>query len=105
MARRGFTLMELLVTLAVAAATLAFAVPSFNDLLAAQRGAAAINQMVGAIALARSQAVLQRHTITLCPGRGDACLGHDHWHEGALAFVDRNRDGRRDSGDLSYAMR
>jgi type IV fimbrial biogenesis protein FimT len=99
MARRGFTLVELLVTLVVALLALSLALPSFRELVARERGTAAVNQLVGAIALARSQAILARRTVTLCPGNADGCLPRDQWHRGAVVFLDHDRDGRLDAAD------
>lgn len=99
MAPRGFTLTELLVTVAVAVLVLSFALPSFQGILAGNRSAAALNQMIGAVALGRSQAIVLRHTVTLCPARSLACLPRNHWHEGGMVFVDRNRDGQRQAGE------
>lgn len=96
---RGYTLVELLITLAVVTVLLGLGLPSFQHLLATERGAAAMNQMLGAVSLARSQAVLQRHTVTLCPGDATGCLGRHQWHRGALVFVDRDGDARLDPGD------
>jgi len=109
MAARAFTVSELLVTLAIAAAALSLALPSFHGLLAANRAAAALNQIIGAVAVARTQAILQRRTVTLCPGTiersepdGGAtarCLGRDQWHQGALVFVDANGNGSIEAGE------
>jgi type IV fimbrial biogenesis protein FimT len=103
MAERGFTLPELLVTLAIAAAAMAIAVPAFNDLLAANRATAALNQIVGAISVARTEAILQRRTVTLCPGADGICQGRDQWHHGALVFIDADRNGRIDEGERVVA--
>lgn len=93
MSGRGFTLVELLIAIAVAALLASLAVPAMGELLAARRATAAINQMIGAVQSARTEAILQRRTVTLCPGRAGSCLPRDHWHEGALIFIDRNGDG------------
>jgi len=99
MAARGFTLIELLVTLAVAAILLGMAGPAFRELVARQRGAAAMNQLIGAVAAARAEAITYRRTVTLCPGRGGRCLGRNQWHAGALIFHDGNGNGRIDGAD------
>lgn len=99
MGSRGFTLIELLAALAVAALLLAFAVPSFRNLVARERGAAAMNQMLGAVAAARAEAITARRVVTLCPGRSGRCLGRNQWHAGALIFHDADADGRIDAAD------
>jgi type IV fimbrial biogenesis protein FimT len=99
MQAHGFTLSELLVTLAIAAAAMTLAAPAFDDLLAAQRATAAQNQIAGAIATARTESILQHQAVTLCPGHDRACLGRDQWHHGALVFVDADRNGRIDPGE------
>ena len=99
MPHRGFTLIELMLTLAVAALLLAMAAPSFNRLVANHRGAAAMNQMAGAVNFARSLAITQGGVVTLCPGRSTECLGRDQWHRGALIFVDQNRNGILDGNE------
>jgi type IV fimbrial biogenesis protein FimT len=56
-ASAGFTLIELMVTLAVAAVLLGLAVPAFNELVRQRAMIARINDMVLAISYARSEAV------------------------------------------------
>lgn len=99
MAARGFTLIELLVTVAVAAIVLGMASTAFRELVARQRGAAAMNQLIGAVASARAEAITYRRTVTLCPGRAGRCLGRNQWHAGALIFHDGNGNGRVDGSD------
>ncbi len=96
---RGFTLVELLVSIAIAALLGSLAIPAMGELLAARRATAAINQIIGAVQSARTEAILQRRTVTLCPGRGSACLARDRWHEGALIFIDRDGNGELDEPD------
>lgn len=99
MAVRGATLVELLVTLAVAGVLLLFALPRFGGLLDSQRSTAAVNQLIGALSYARSAALLHRQTVTLCPSAGAQCLGRNEWHHGALIFLDHNRNGILDAED------
>jgi type IV fimbrial biogenesis protein FimT len=99
MCGRGFTLVELLVTVVVSVLLLSLALPSFHNLVAGQRSAAAINQMVGAVNTARSLAITGGRVVTLCPGRGGECLGRNQWHQGMLIFVDHNGNGRLDGSE------
>lgn len=96
---RGFSLLEMLVVLAIASGLLAMAVPSFQTIPPQARSGAAINQTIGAVSFARSAAVLQRTPVTLCPGAENQCLGRDQWHRGALIFQDPNQNGRREAGE------
>ncbi len=95
----GLSLAELLVTLAIAAILFGLAAPAFRDLTAANQSAAALNQLIGAVATARSAAITHHALVTLCPGAAGACLGRDQWHRGALLFEDRDGNGRVGRGE------
>jgi len=59
----GFTLVELLITMAVAAILLVIAVPSFRSLIASNELTTAANEMIGSLNLARMEAI-KRNTYT-----------------------------------------
>lgn len=101
MSRRqsGWTLIEALVVLAVAAVVLAWAVPSMQRTTAHARLVNASNDLVHGLYLAQQTAVsLGRHTV-FCAGTATAgCTGD--WSEGRwIAFVDSDRDGQLGSGE------
>lgn len=62
----GFTLVELMVTIAVASVALSIAVPSFNQLIVTNRLAAQANEVVAALNFARSEAIKRNTTVTFC---------------------------------------
>lgn len=62
---RGFTLIELLVTIAVFAVMLAYAVPSFVNLMENSRVTTQANGFLGAINLARSEAIRQGAQVSI----------------------------------------
>jgi type IV fimbrial biogenesis protein FimT len=96
----GITLVELLIALAVASVLLGLVVPLFDAFVEHNRSAAAINQFIGAVQLARQSAITVRSTVTLCPGTPtDGCGARDSWHLGSVLFIDRNKDGVVDADD------
>lgn len=62
----GFTLVEAMVTVAVLAIVLTVAIPSFGNLLAANRLTGQANEILGALVLARNEAIKQNQDIIFC---------------------------------------
>ncbi|MFZ1862018.1 MAG: Tfp pilus assembly protein FimT/FimU [Candidatus Competibacter sp.] len=95
--RKGFTLLELIVTLALAALVLTVGVPNFQALIQDNRQTAAINQLVGALGLARSEAVKRNIRVTLCKSAdGRCCTVDGGYQQGWIVFADSNGDAIRD---------
>ena len=94
--RCGFTLVELIVTLAVAAVLVAGVIPGFQQLVARNRQTAHLNTVVASLALARSRAVDQGYYASLCPSLdGETCADTFRWDRGWLVFTDTDGNGRR----------
>jgi type IV fimbrial biogenesis protein FimT len=80
---RGFTLVEMMIAIAVMAILLAVAVPSFNDALLGNRLAAHANSLVASVALARGEAIKRNGTVTLCASAdGVNCSSSGGWEQG-----------------------
>lgn len=62
----GFTLVELMVTIAVLSIVTLVAVPSFNSLVQGNRMTAQVNQFVAALNLAKAEAVRRNQTVLFC---------------------------------------
>jgi type IV fimbrial biogenesis protein FimT len=69
---RGFTLIELMVAIGVAAILAAIAIPAFNSFVMNDRDASQINSLVGSFNYARSMAVKlnSRNGVQVCPSAG-----------------------------------
>lgn len=95
---RAFTLVELLICLAIAAILLGLVGPSLSQLLRRNEATSAINWLVGNVVFARHAAVTNGTMVTLCPSRdGKQCGGK--WHEGTIAFTDIDADRKLDADD------
>ena len=73
---QGFTLIELMITLAIAALVLTLAVPSLRDFTLRNNLAAKANELVGTLNYARSEAVRRGETVTVTSNNGNA------WEQG-----------------------
>lgn len=96
-AGQGFTLIELMVVLAVLAIALTVAVPSFTTLIRNNQLLSAHYDLRGLLGTARSEAIAQRAFVTVCASEdGAGCSGS--WEDGVIAFVDFDGDGTVDTG-------
>lgn len=74
----GFTLIELMVTIAVLAIVLGIAVPSFQGITNRNRLTAITNEVVGAVQLTRMEAIRRNQRVVMCPTtNGSTCNGGD----------------------------
>lgn len=71
---RGFTLIELMVTIAVLAVVAMMAAPSFGNILANQRLKQTLVEIKSSLAEARSRAMLTRSNTVICPDKKDGVL-------------------------------
>ena len=92
---RGFTFIELLTALLIAALLGFLAYPSFSEILQRVHTTSRVNSLIGLVRFARQTAVTQRRWITLCPALADSCTNSSDWTTGIMAFADLNRDGSR----------
>lgn len=104
----GFTLIELLVAMSVAGILLAIGVPSFAEAVKESRISTQHNAIVGALYLARSEAVKGPGQVTVCPRKTvDAmqCGTTTDWSNGWIVFVDNTTpsgevDANIDANDI-----
>lgn len=96
----GFTLIELCITLVLAALLSGIAAPAFAGMVLRLRADAVLSAMTVDFANARMRAIAQGKEVVVCPSA--AAVDCDHstdWLRGWISFEDGNRNRHRDHGE------
>jgi type IV fimbrial biogenesis protein FimT len=95
----GFTLLELMMTLAIAAMLMMLAAPSVRDAVMNTRISTQANDLMTDFAATRMEAVRRAVWTGMCPSAdGVTCIRNAVWNVGWIAFVDEDQDGNPDLG-------
>jgi type IV fimbrial biogenesis protein FimT len=97
----GFTLVELMVTIAVLAIVVTVGVPSFQSSIANKRLSAGANDFVSALQFAKTNALTTNATTTMCTKKAneEQCDPAGFWSNGWLVFLDVNANGKLDGSE------
>jgi|LakWasM128_HOW14_FD_contig_91_172279_length_3046_multi_3_in_0_out_0_2 type IV fimbrial biogenesis protein FimT len=96
---RGFTLIELMMTLAVAAVLLTLAVPSFMDATLGSKLSSYANNLVGSTHLARGEAIKRNAPVVMCVSANGTNCTSGGWEQGWVLFYDADNDATFDSAE------
>ena len=81
--KRGFTLLELIITTVLIAVLTAIAIPSYSASIARQRQRVEIDALFHALHLARKESIMRRKVVSLCPSLdGNSCTPSRDWSSG-----------------------
>ncbi len=96
----GYTLLEILVTVAIVSIVMAIGVPSMSAFIQNDRLTTQINQLVGHLAYARSEAVTRSQQVGVCVSNNTtSCTNGNNWEEGWIIYVDTSANGVFDVGE------
>jgi len=100
----GFTLIEVLTVITIAAILMALGIPSFQYVTNANRISGEVNGLLGDMQYARSEAIKEGQTVTVCSSTdptaaAPACNGNTTWQNGWIVFSDVNGNGAVDPAD------
>jgi type IV fimbrial biogenesis protein FimT len=88
--QKGFTLVELMITLAMAAILLGIGVPAMQDMSSNARMRTEANNMVSMLQFARSEAVKYQYEVVICPSADGATCANGANPDFLIVFVDDN---------------
>lgn len=100
-------MIELMITLSIAAVLVSLALPSFQGLLGESKISATTNNFVYSLQSARSEAIKRAAPVALCHSSNSmaaepSCSGNS-FADGWIVFADSNGDGQRSAAeDLLY---
>jgi type IV fimbrial biogenesis protein FimT len=99
----GFSLIELMVALAVGAILTGIGVSSYKYVTNSNRVSTEVNSLLGDLMIARSEAIRQGVNVVVCPvsfsGTTPSCNAVSTWQGGWFIFADTNGNGAYDSGE------
>jgi len=91
----GFTLIELIITVVVAAVLASIAIPSFNNFVREERITSLANEILTSLVYARTEAIKRNRRVTMCKSADPAAAqptcdtaANTTWNEGWIIFVD-----------------
>lgn len=94
----GFTLIELMIAIAVLAVLVAIGFPSFQNVMRSNRVATGTNELIAAVSLARTEAIRNNRGSSICGSQsGAACDGT--WTQGWIVWADTDANGVVDAGE------
>ena len=102
-AQRGFTLIEMMVAVALTGLLLSMAVPALQQFTSNARQTSTINDFVSSMHIARSTAVTTNFRTTICASSNGVSCEAVTWDQGWIVFSDRDSDQTVDNDETIVA--
>ena len=98
----GFTIIELMIVIAILALLAAIAAPNFSGMIKDSRLSSANADFMAALQLAKSESVARVTPVSICRANSGftGCAASGNWAQGWIIFSDGDGDGTVDGGDV-----
>ena len=105
----GFTMIELVVVIAIVGILMAIGVPSFRYVTTANRISAEVNGLLGDLQFARAEAIKEGWPVVVCVSANSTaanptCSNANTWQSGWIICSDKNNSGSCDANDPVYRI-
>ena len=92
---KGFTLLELIIIIAILGITMAFAAPGLSTMIANNRISSDASDFTAALQLAKAEAAARVNPVTICRKNTTSygCIASGDWRQGWIVFSDNNGGG------------
>jgi type IV fimbrial biogenesis protein FimT len=99
---KGFTLIELITVLSIAAIFLAAAVPGYYNIIQNNKVVTNTNKLASSLNLARMEAIKRGYKVSVCPAANaslNSCGSSAQWPLGWIVFTDADNNNAIDSSN------
>jgi type IV fimbrial biogenesis protein FimT len=98
---KGFTLLELIIIIAILGITMAIAAPGLGTMIANNRISGDVNDFVAALQFAKAEAASRVNPVTICKKNttSTGCVAGGDWQQGWIVFSDLDGDASVDAGE------
>lgn len=94
--KKGITLIELIIAIAILAIISSVALPYFHEIMAQQEMKKITHKLTASIRLAKSHAIIQHSNVVICPSSNYLTCQTDKWNSGFIVFFDQNKNKQLD---------
>jgi type IV fimbrial biogenesis protein FimT len=100
----GFTLIEVMIVIAIVAVIASYGIPRFNSMMQNGRLSTQANELQGLMQLARSEAVTNRVITRICGSTDQTTCNTNSWEQGAIVFHDNDGNGSAAAAEMVRVM-